>query len=296
MGRESNKKRRAMNAATAREKAAAARAEQQRADQRRRAMAILSTVVVLALIGAVIAVVVINHKSKSGPATVASQTVLNQVTSVPVSVSNTVGAGTAVSTGVPVTIQGGTSLASGGKPTLLYIGAEFCPFCAAERWAIIQSLSKFGTLTGEQQITSSEDSISTYTFVHAKYTSKYLNFDGKEQADQNHDNLQPLTSTENAQWTKYLAPNAQGPGYPFLDFNGQYISDDPMIDPTVLIGKTWAQIGTALSDPTSPIAKAVDGAANYLTSTICKLTNEKPATVCTASIQSLTKSLQPYKA
>ena len=40
-----------------------------------------------------------------------------------------------------------TALTSNGKPEILYIGAEFCPYCAAERWAIAVALSRFGTLS-----------------------------------------------------------------------------------------------------------------------------------------------------
>jgi hypothetical protein len=295
MGRKTNKQRRATNAATAREKAAAARAEQQRAEQRRRAMAILSTVVTIAVIAAVIAVIAIKHKGSSGPATVASPSVVQPVTSVPAAVTDSIGAGDTLQTGVPMTVQG-TSLATGGKPTLLYIGAEFCPYCAAQRWSIIEALSRFGTVSGLQQIKSSEDNISTFTFTHLKYTSKYLNFDGKEEADQNRNPLQKLTSTESAQWNKYLAPGQSSPGYPFMDLNGQYLFTSPMIDPTVVIGKTWTQIGAALKDPSSPIAKAINGAANYIASAICRTTNNKPASVCTAKIQSLTANLKPYPA
>jgi hypothetical protein len=295
MGRKTNRQRRATSAATAREKAAAARAEQQRAEQRRRAKVILSSVVAIAVVAGAIAFIAINHKGKSTPAIAAPASVVRSVTSVPASVSDGIGAGDAQATGVPASIQG-TSLASGGKPTLLYIGAEFCPYCAAQRWAIVEALSRFGTVSGLQQITSSEDKISTFTFTHLTYTSKYLNFDGKEEADQDSKPLQKLTSTESAQWTKYLGPGQSSPGYPFMDLNGQYVFTSPLIDPTVMIGKTSTQIATSLKDPTSPIAKAVDGAANYITSTICRTTNNKPASVCTAKIQSLTASLKPYTA
>jgi hypothetical protein len=41
-----------------------------------------------------------------------------------------------------------------------------------------------------------------------------------------------------------------------------------------------AQIATDLSEPTSPVAQAIVGAANELTAAICAATNETPATVC----------------
>ena len=34
-----------------------------------------------------------------------------------------------------------------GKPTVTYVGAEYCPYCAAERWALAVALSRFGTFT-----------------------------------------------------------------------------------------------------------------------------------------------------
>jgi len=55
----------------------------------------------------------------------------------------------------------------------------------------------------------------------------------------------------------------------------------------VLQGKTWRQIAAALHDPSSPIAQGADGAANYLTAAICKLTGNQPASACTPAIRSI---------
>ena len=41
-------------------------------------------------------------------------------------------------------------------------------------------------------------------------------------------------------------------------------------------------IAAALSDPTTDIAKGVNGAANVLTAQICKSTNQQPTAVCTS--------------
>src|SRR5438874_585634 len=49
----------------------------------------------------------------------------------------------------------GTPLTKDGKPEVLYIGDEYCPYCAAERWAMAVALSKFGTFTGLRGIRSS---------------------------------------------------------------------------------------------------------------------------------------------
>jgi hypothetical protein len=46
---------------------------------------------------------------------------------------------------------------------------------------------------------------------------------------------------------------------------------------------TQQQVAAALSDPASPVAKAVDGAANALTAAICNVTKGSPAGVCDAA-------------
>src|ERR1700733_10807781 len=71
--------------------------------------------------------------------------VLGQLTSVPAATLDQVGAGTTAANPTPIT---GAALTSGGKPEVLYIGAEYCPYCAAERWAMVVALSRFGTLSG----------------------------------------------------------------------------------------------------------------------------------------------------
>ena len=53
--------------------------------------------------------------------------------------------------------------------------------------------------------------------------------------------------------------------------------------PTVLSGMTWAQVAAAMKDPSSKVAQSVDGAANSMTAALCKLTNDEPGSVCSAS-------------
>src|SRR4051812_14747932 len=53
--------------------------------------------------------------------------------------AGTVGKGSA--TGLPKPIDA-DDLTADGKPLVLYVGAEYCPFCAAQRWAMVQALSR----------------------------------------------------------------------------------------------------------------------------------------------------------
>jgi hypothetical protein len=182
----------------------------------------------------------------------------------------------------PVKAISGPALTSGGKPEMLYIGAEFCPYCAELRWSMAVALSRFGSFTTPLRgIHSSPTDVypntATLTFYRAGYTSKYLTFTPVENETVSHAPLQATTKQQQAIWDKYDANS-----YPFIYFGGKYIITAPIYDPQVLQGKTWAQIAAALHDPSSAIAQGALGAANYMTAAICKMTGNQPASVCSS--------------
>jgi hypothetical protein len=282
MGRETNKQRRQAVADNARQKAAAARAQQQRAEQRRRAMVILSTVVALAVVAVVIVVIAVTHKSHTTAIAdnraLAPTSVVDAVRTVPKTTLDAVGQGTLIGAPQPVS---GTPLTSGGKPELLYIGAEFCPYCAAERWSMAVALSRFGTLN-QIRLTKSasndtDPNTSTLDFLKSSYTSRYLDFTAVENEDRDRQPLESVSSTENALWGKYTGNNR---GFPFLDFGNKYTITSPTFDPKTLAGLSQTEIASKLATPNDPVAKAVDGSANVITASICGMTNNKPASVC----------------
>src|SRR6478735_2329724 len=58
-----------------------------------------------------------------------------------------------------------------GKPELLYVGGEFCPICAAQRYSVLAALTRFGTFSNVSSIISSENQVPTFTFHGASYKS-----------------------------------------------------------------------------------------------------------------------------
>jgi fructose-specific component phosphotransferase system IIB-like protein len=86
-------------------------------------------------------------------------------------------------------------------------------------------------------------------------------------------------------------PSADAGSIPFIDFGNKWLISGSSYSPQVLQGKTWSQIATALKSPDSAIAKAVDGAANYITAAICSMTGNQPASACTPAVQTLEKKL-----
>jgi len=294
--------------ATRREKIAAQRAAERRAEQRRRILLASGAVVVVLAIVLTFVIVKLNSKPSSssaqglsnGPTGSALTAVVNKVTSVPASTLDAVGSGSGV-TGKPTTISG-TTLMENGKPEMYYMGAEYCPYCAAERWAMIVALSRFGTFTGLSTVHSAvangagtaepDPNTPTWTFVHSTYSSPYLAFTPDEiqtnipdPSTGTYTTLQAPTAAQQALVNKY---DGSGGAIPFIDFGNHYMISGVSYNPGVLAGLSWSTIATDLSNPNSAVAKAVDGTANYITAAICKgLTNNQPATACTATVQSL---------
>jgi Domain of unknown function (DUF929) len=298
---------RAKRDGTRQQRIAAQQAAARRAEIRNRVLIFSGIAVVVIAVVLSFVVVKMNAKSpavasgvSNGPTGTALASVVTDTTSVPASTLNTVGAGSGV-TGAPTKITGGTPLTSGGKPEVLYMGAEYCPFCAGERWALVVALSRFGSFSGLSTVHSSSTdqyaNTPTWTFIKAHYTSKYLTFSTVEMQSNiptsggSYTTLQTPTSAQQALLTKYDAPpyvsSANAGAIPFVDFGNKYMLSGASYSPQVLQGKSWSQIASALKDPTSPIAKAVDGTANYLTATICKLTGNQPASACTPVVKQL---------
>jgi uncharacterized protein DUF929 len=274
-------------AGNARQKLADRRAADRGADARKRLLLAGGAVaVVIAVVVTLIAVRPTHPVARSAPPARGGTAarVQQQVTTVPAAAFNTVGAGTA--TGLS-TVSGQAVLTAGGKPELLYMGGEFCPFCAAQRWAIAAAVSRFGTLSGLSFIHSSptdtDPSTPTLSFANARYTSKYLAFVPVEWFGEATDPSTPLghvylqqpTGEQQALFARY------GNGaIPFVDIGNRYILPQVQYDPAALAGLSWAQVAAAMHDPSSAVARDIDGAANVLTAAICALTNGQPGGVC----------------
>jgi hypothetical protein len=276
---------------SAREKIAAQREAARKAERRNRMLITGgSTLVVLVIVLAFIVFKITQGSTSSGSSnpsvdgTLLPASVASQITGVPPTALDSVGKGAVPAfTSAPFGPGSGKTLTSGGHPEMLYIGAEFCPYCAAMRWSMAIALSRFGTLTPLHGIHSSstdtDPNTATLTFYKSGYNSKYLKFTPVENETISHALLQTPTAAQNALWAKY-EPDPSTRGYPFIDFGNKLVMKGPIYDPAVLAGKSWSQIAAALKDPTSPIAQSVDGAANYITGAICRMTNNQPSDVC----------------
>ena len=300
-----------------REKIAAQRAAARKADQRRNGLLIAGGAVIVVIAVVVVFIVAKANKSTGSTASPGATisgapngsnltSVLSTMTSVPTSATDAIGTGGSAVTKPQVISPAGPTLTSGGKPEMLYIGAEYCPYCAAERWSMIVALSRFGTFTGIQTMRSSSSDVysntPTWTFAHATYTSKYVTFSPVEMytnipvAGGGYTTLDTPTSAQMALFKQYDAPPyvpaaTDDESYPFVDFGNKYVIIGSSYSPQVLDGLSWSTIASDMSNSSSPVAQGIGGTANYMTAALCKLTNNTPASACTSTVQGLESSI-----
>jgi Domain of unknown function (DUF929) len=299
---------------------AAQREAERRAAQRKRIYWAGGITVVVVIVVIALVLVKLNTGStaaaSNGPTGTALTSVTKQVTDVPTSVTDQV-AGGGVPAGIFVSAPtsaavssassklgsyfatvNGTALTSAGKPEVLFIGGEYCPFCAAQRWAIVNSLARFGTFTGlkttHSSSTDSYPNTPTYSFYGSKYTSDYITFTPVEEytntpSGSGYTTLQTPTAAQTAIGQQYDPSGS----IPFFSIANKYVQVGNLspLTPALLAGKTWAQVAAAMNDPSSKIGQAIIGNANYMTAAICNVTGNKSATACTPTIQKLEANL-----
>lgn len=268
--------------------AAARRVARQQAvaakQQRQRRAAYLSIGLVIALFAALVIAKAAGGHPAPAAATTTNTTVtanvVTRATTVPSSVYAAIGAGGTTPQAEPVPGNTG-ALTVNGKPEVLYLGAEYCPYCAAQRWPLVLALSRFGTFTSLRLTESSSSDVypntNTFTFLHAAYTSPYLAFTSVELYDRDNQPLQTPTAAQQ----QLLNTAGQG-GIPFIDLGGTTMLRSSGFNPQLLAGMTWTQIAGALTDTGSPAAQAIVGTANRITGQLCDLTHNQPAAVCQA--------------
>ena len=262
----------------ARERIAAERAARKRAEARRRLLAAIGAVTaVLAVVVALVAI-----KLTSAPArpvaieSAASSVIVRQVTTVPAAVLTGVSSGQVI-TPLQAVQRSGPPLTVGGKPAIVFVSEESCPFCAAERWSLAVALSHFGTWSHLGSTTSSATDVypgtATLSFRGAVYRSTELTLRTTELTDNAGRPLQAQTPLDTRlidafDVPPYVNSADQSGAVPFLDIANRYILAGAQYSPQVLAGLSAAQIAAQLANPSSPVAQAIDGSARVIVAAI----------------------------
>jgi hypothetical protein len=196
---------------------------------------------------------------------------------------------------VPTAVTG-PPLTEAGKPEVLYVATGYCPYCAAENWALIVALSRFGQFTG---LTTSRSPrfedvppIDTWTFYGSSYTSPYLAFvpvetrsnvlvspKANKEVAASYRVLQHLTAAEQAVFDKYDLQRST----PFVDFADQAVQIGSGILANLVAGNTWQQLAADLRHPETLEGATLLNEADTLTAELCSLTGDRPAAACPPS-------------
>ena len=232
------------------------------------------------------------------------QSAINEVTAVPVNQLVTQAMAVAESTSSnpgalpPEKLPASNpALSVGGKPAFIYMGGEYCPYCAAERWSLVMALSKFGTFSGLKGTTSSatdvDASTPTFSFYGSKFTSRYITFEPVELYKNFGENLttgvwptlQKPTAQQQAIFEKYdntpYVPSSEDAGgIPFVYIGGRYMFVGPQYSTSSLSGKPFDSAANLQTSGTNTASKEAEASAGFLVADICALTHGQPASVC----------------
>lgn len=241
------------------------------------------------LVGGLLAIAIIetasSNKNAGGtPAAPLDPAVAESLQNMPESIFTA--AGNSTTSNPPQAIKG-TPISVDGKPEVLYVGAEYCPFCAAQRWPLVLALSRFGTFSNLQSSHSAADdaypNTPTLSFYGSSYDSPYLAFTPVEQYTNERVNgaYAPLQSLTAEQQKIVNAYNAGG-GIPYLYLAGQYELAGANFNPTLLAGLGVDRVVSKIADSSTTQSKAIAGSANVLTAALCELTGGQPGNVCNA--------------
>ena len=193
-----------------------------------------------------------------------NSTAKNQTIASPAEINNTIG-------GFQQDTAGSVLLVN-GKISFVYVGGEFCPYCAVERWAIVMALNEFGNFTGLGSFTSSEGNVPTYNFTTSTYNSTQVDFQPVEVRDNNANALQTMNDLQTNLTNKY---DPQG-SIPFTCIAGSIykIGAGASLNYASFSGLTFNQIQSQVSAKSGEIYNQIATESQYIVEIINHLLND----------------------
>jgi hypothetical protein len=275
----------------------------------RRIVSVVAASIVAVMFGALIGLRLLLHIDEVSPSEhqVAPANVVAAIAQVPAERFEAVGQGNIQELPIPVRTR--LALDPTGRVVIMYIGAEWCARCAAERWPLTVALGRFGQFLDLRITASGPDDgflpIPTFSFYGAQYYSGLIDFASVEL--QSNDvragqfiRLQSPSQAQQQLMRKYDSPPyvaaASTGELPFIDVADQYVIAGAGFDPAVLADGTWQTIASSLSGTTSAQARAMLGSANVLTAAICAATGDRPLAVCQQPVVSSLEAVLARKA
>lgn len=197
----------------------------------------------------------------------------------------------------PEVLSGQAPLTAGGVPEVVFVGADFSPYSAAESWALVAALDRFGSFVGLGSTASSDDEVFArtpgFSFVGADYHSSHLVLVAVDRYASMPSTLAPAGFPQQASLgpvvadllRRYDSRSATDTALPFVDVGNRLTvaGADFGFSPGLLEGMSMAQVAADLGDATSPVAEEVLAAADELSAAICGSDGQEPPVVCASS-------------
>jgi hypothetical protein len=193
-----------------------------------------------------------------------------------------------------------------GAPTLLYIGGDYCPYCAATRWPLVLAMAHFGQFTHLATMRSSSTDVypntATWTFYHDRYKSSLIDAVTIEAYSRKgpQSPLEPVTEPYLAWWDKLDAPPWVPQNYnlsiPFILIGGKYLWIGSAYNPQALTGVGWRSIIHSVNTNEVPMGPYINANANAFTAALCLSDGNRPGSVCNApAIVKMAKTITGIK-
>lgn len=197
--------------------------------------------------------------------------VINKITGTPTqpkNIVNTIDSFKKDTSAVPLFIN--------GKLDFLFVGGQFCPFCAMERWAVVMALQHYGNFSNLSPLVSAEDNVPTYDFIGATYSSNLITFEPFEVwnnvAPPNQQALESLPSQPQQIYNTY------GTGaIPFICIGGSVYRSGAGISLNVnqFAGASRSTITSQIASKSGPFYSQISTEANSLVQLINNLLPNK---------------------
>jgi hypothetical protein len=171
-----------------------------------------------------------------------------------------------------------TEIRSGSKPQVLMVGTQFCEYCAAERWALVKALGRFGTWASLDE-SSNGAGIPTFDLTKASYSSWYIAVDHKDLYSVDDKPLQTLSRREKTLFNRY-DPSGTTP----LLIVGRYALVGQGVAPDDLLNRTFSRVqSTLVNNQQTGYTKAINAEANLITAMLCSQDGGRPHVFCSAT-------------
>jgi thiol-disulfide isomerase/thioredoxin len=172
----------------------------------------------------------------------------------------------------------GAPLSYDGKPVILFVSGDFCPYCAAERWALVIALMRFGTFSSLSYTYSGSNielpNTPSFSFLNYSYSSQYISLQAYEFEDRNGKPLESVPANYSALWSAVTHGDV-----PFLDIANSYVVAGAQYGASLLAGLNQEQVVQSIVNGDS-LGKTIMAVADGITSAICNVTQGSPAGVC----------------